>query len=309
MTTPTDESTLDPLAERWGERISAYVDGELAAEDAAEVADQIERDPTVRALAEGLRGVSAACHAAPAPAVGGDLTASVLAEARRRQAAGDDGRVATEDTLAADRLEPEGDFGLPFGRGSSRNWVWGGVAAAAALMISFYGRPGQPGPVAPTPLDRGLAVVRQAAPNLAVKNVTLTPNQLAALQRRFAMPSAGRAKLPAELMTVSQRGVELRPVDPSAVSEEGERLVYVDAGPDEVDRLLARLGERDAVEAPQSAEALPTPQAVRLQLQLKPGAKLQVKLPPGSAIQPGGVTADGKQRVLLRIRVIRAPTP
>ncbi|CAN0355418.1 unnamed protein product, partial [Ectocarpus sp. 4 AP-2014] len=117
------------------ESISAYVDGELSTADAARVEQLLAENPAAAQLADELREMATACREAPAPEFTNDLAASVVAEALRRQAEG-----AVEPN---DRLEPEGDFGLPFGK-SSRSWMWAVFASAAAVMIAFYGRPAQP---------------------------------------------------------------------------------------------------------------------------------------------------------------------
>lgn len=326
------------LTEDWGERISAYVDGELSPADAAAVEQRLASDPEARRLADELRAVGDACRLAPAPAFNTDLSQAVLAEALRRQSEGrqPEGRLADEDALV-ERLEPEGEYGLPFGK-ASRGWSWMGVAVAAALLISFYGRPNQPSG-APTiakstpaaaaqqraDLQRLVAALRQASPAVQVRNVVASPAMVDQLRQRFAMQSPQRAQLPNELMTVSQRtGMVVEAADPQAspVEQEGEELLYVDASEEEIDQLLADLQKKQggelfqveggrepsaepaAAPAPQRTTATP-PRAVRIRLQLKPGAKLLVS--PDQAATASQAAAPGRKLVVLRIKVRPQP--
>ncbi len=305
MTTNTTANNT-PLPEEWGERISAFVDGELSPSEAAVVERRLADDPVARRYADELRGISQAFRSAPEPTFEKDLASGVVAEALRRQA-----EAAVE---LPDRLEPEGEFGLPFGK-SSRNWMWAGVAAAAAVMIFFNGRAPQPQPGGPSlagqtqQVDR-LVAMQQLVPNLRVKD--LTPDKMARLQRYLAMQSAQQAKLPGELMTVSQQ-TAFEPVDPGAVSGE-EQLLYIDADEAELDRLLAQAEDVSQV-GPDRSQATPAPaapskpsvRAVPMRLKITPEmlAKLMAQQKPGAK-----QAKSGQRRVLvLRIRVQKPAEP
>ena len=287
----------------WGERISAYLDGELSAAETAEVERYLADEPAARRLADELRAVSQTVQAAPAPTFNNDLASSVMAEALRRQATGEG---AAE---LPGRLEPEGEFGLPFGK-SARGWSWAGVAVAAAVLISFFGRPERPaapgGGLAanPRPIEQAVLAMQQTAPNLRVVDYQPTPAQLSLLRRHLAVQPAS---LPGELMTVSQRsGVTVEAADPQSLGGAQEQLVYVDADEAELDRLLADLdgakqvGADRATAAPPAAKA--NVRAVPLRIKLSPEAiaKLQQQAQSGAASQakPGG-----RRLLVLRIRV------
>lgn len=333
-----------PSPDQRGEWISAYLDGELSPSEETEVGRWLADDPAAARLAADLRGVRQAVRESPAPAVAGDLRSAVLAEALRRQAAGE-GEPVTPASQQSERLEPEGDFGLPFGR-SARSWGWAGVAVAAAVLISFFGRPERPGGTGavaqnvPRPTqqlaiaqqrelarqryEHALRAMRQATPGLQVVNYEATPQTLQRLRERLA---AGSAKLPSEW----QSGAVVEPVEASAAApplEEGEeQLFYVDADEAELNRLLGEVeGESgDSVfrvgadqgaappNPPASREvvaargaAAPTPiRAVRLRLNVSPEALAKLK----AEAQNNGSQGDTPRRlVVLRIRVAPAAT-
>ncbi|MEO0530818.1 MAG: hypothetical protein AAF266_09640 [Planctomycetota bacterium] len=234
MTTNTNNRSA--LPDDVGEQISAYLDGETTPQEAAMVERLLAEDPAARRFADELRAVSRVCHEAPTPAFGRDLSSSVVAEALQRQAAGE-GQVEL-----ADRLEPEGEFGLPFGK-ASRSWMWAGVAAAAAIMI-IANRP-EP------PKARGtVAAIQQAMPNVQVVNLQASRDALARLQQRLVQQ---RPQLPAGLMTVAG----------DATTPSDEQLLYVEADdPSDLDRLLADFNEQEGglvtVDRPESEPTAPT---------------------------------------------------
>ncbi|QDT67313.1 hypothetical protein MalM25_02100 [Planctomycetes bacterium MalM25] len=291
------------VPEVWGERISAYLDGELSVAEAADVERYLADEPAARRLADDLRGVSRTVQGSPAPTFNNDLASSVVAEALRRQATGED---AAE---LPDRLEPEGDFGLPFGK-SARGWSWAGVAVAAAVLISFYGRPERPaGPgvaVTQQPIDQAVYAIQQATPNLRVVDYQATPDKLERLRRYFAVPSAQRANLPSGLMTVAEAA------DPQSLGGSQEQLVYVDAEEAELDRLLADLDGAKQVGVDRSTPAPPAApskvRAVPLRIKLSPEAIAKLK----QQAQAKGATPTapgGRRLVVLRIRVKPANKP
>lgn len=302
----TDDALPDDLAER----ISARRDGELSPAEAAEVDRLLADNPAARRFAEDLRELSRLCQASPAPVAGPDLSKSILAEALRRQAVAEENR-----PQPADRLEPEGDFGLPFGK-SSQNWAWAGVAAAAAVVMFLGGRGDQPGPgptvaVQRQQMEQRLALMQQVAPRMQVKNYEVTPDRLQRLRQVLAQRAARSTQPSGELMTVSrQAGVAFRPANPTELGANGvtEEVLCVDADEAELDRLLAELDREPGNSV--------TP--------VEPGSPTQSTAPPAkptigglwrvqaagdgaAAIPPKVSPVAGRRFIVLRIRVVPKP--
>lgn len=316
---PDDDGlTADEFLVKHGEQISAYVDGELPPAEAAEVERLLADNPEAARLADELREMSGLCQATPEPVFNRDLSEVVVAEALRRQAEG-----AVE---LADRLEPEGDFGLPFGK-SSRSWMWAVFAAAAAVMIGFYGRPAPPtgGPAiaraTPQQIQESLVAMQRAVPGMQVRRFQATPNQLVQLQRVLAQQSVQPTQAPSALMAVSKNsGVQVEPFGPTIVStdasddEPTEELICVDADEAELDRLLGGLdGEVVRVESDRETPA-PAPQvATASQAAPAPAPGIRgvwrVRLSPEAAAQliaqqqAMNPTPGQRRLVILRIQV------
>lgn len=259
------DSNPATLAAEWGESISAYVDGELSPADATRVELLLAENPAAAQLAAELREMATACREAPAPAFTNDLAASVVAEALRRQAEG-----AVEPV---DHLEPQGEFGLPFGK-SSRTWMWAVFASAAAVMIGFYGRPAPPTGGAtlanrPTPqqIEQSLVAMQRIVPGMRVRQFQATPDRLARLRQMLAQQSVQPTQAPGALMAVSQKnGVVVESLGPTIVSMNAdgeaatEELICVDADDAELDRLLGELdGEVVQVETDRTPAPAPKP--------------------------------------------------
>jgi anti-sigma factor RsiW len=305
------------LPDELGERISAYLDGELSQREAAEVERLLASDPTARLYADELRGLSQLCHTAPAPTFTRDLSSSVMAEALRRQALGEASN--NDEELS----EPESYYGLPLGKGS-RGWVWGILAAAAAVMIGFYGRPEAPqsraqiaqqnAAVNSQQLASYLNAMQQASPGMQVVNYQATPQQLQQLRQRLAFQPAQRTQLPGALMAVSE---------PADNAEAEDQLVYVEGEQAELDRLLGELknGEDGSLvtvapnhpAANQSAKPKPAPQVAVQPTPTLRAVPLRVKLTPEQIAQlqqrqqqvvPG---APQRRFVVLRIQFKTAP--
>lgn len=303
-----------PISDELGERIVAYLDGELTAPEATEVERLLADNPAAQRLADDFRGVSRACSESPEPVFTRDLSSSVVAEALRRQAAG-------EGTVEpVDRLEPDGDFGLPFGK-ASRNWAWAVVAAAAAVMIAFNGPSDSTSPTGASPqggqvavqLPQHLRAMQRAAPGVQVVNFQATPDMVARLRQRLALQSAQRAQLPGELMEVSQKGVVVEPADTALSPESDEQLLYLDADEAELDRLLNELNQEEEgalvpvePDAPQRQAAKPAP---------SPGIRavpLRVKVSPeqlASLLQQQQQAAPEGQRRIVVLRIQLKPRP
>ncbi|MGL4511762.1 MAG: anti-sigma factor family protein [Lacipirellulaceae bacterium] len=300
------------------ELLSAYLDGEVTPAERAAVEERLRSDPTARRLLESLTGVVELCRAEPLTRISTDLSAAVLAEASRRRAAERDSRP----------LEPTGDFGLPFGR-SARSWVWAGVAAAAAIMIGFFGRTDRP----TSRLEQGLAQMQEAVPGLRVVRLDVTPEGRQALERALkqhgiALAASGAQPMPTELG---------RFVEPVASPEaDDDQLVMVSAEAPRMREVLSEL-ERDdqvfRVEADRSLDyasdaagpsavgargvgvpigATPAPagfpvgQAIRIQLRFTPGVRQTApqNAPPANVVRaaPAGVTGPAPVVFVLRVR-------
>lgn len=301
-----------------GERISAYLDGELSQREAVEVERLLASDPAARRFADELRGLSALCqqamgHAGPAPSFTRDLSSSVVAEALRRQATGEtDGTDDSADDLA----EPESYYGLPLGKGS-RGWVWAVVAAAAAVMIGFYGRPDAPRSRAQVAQQRAvvnsqqlasyLNAMQQASPGMQVVNYQATPERLQQLRQRLAFQPAQRTQLPGALMAVSE---------PADNADAEDQLVYVEGEQADLDRLLGELkdGEDGALvkvapdRMPTAAPVttpMPTLRAVPLRVTLTPEQIAQLQQQ--QRLQAQATGAAPRRFVVLRIQFRPAP--
>ncbi len=316
MSTPPNSTTLP---EELGERISAYLDGELSQREAADVERLLASDPAARRFADDLRSLGQLCHAAPAPTFTRDLSSSVVAEALRRQATG---QANNDEDLA----EPESYYGLPLGKGS-RGWVWAVVAAAAAVMIGFFGRPEAPqgraqiaqqnAAVRSQQLASYLNAMKQASPGMQVVNYQATPERLRQLRQRLAFQQPQRAQLPGALMAVSE---------PANNADAEDQLVYVEGEQAELDRLLSELDDGEGgslvTVAPnqsasgQSAKPKTVPQAVPQPAPNVRAVPLRVKLTPeqiAALLQqqqlrqqqhPG---ATQRRFVILRIQLKPAP--
>ncbi|TWT46705.1 hypothetical protein Pla111_18060 [Botrimarina hoheduenensis] len=227
-----------PLPEEACERISAYLDGELSPDEQAEIERLLGTNAAARRLADDLLALRNLCQEQAAPTFDRDLSQGVLAEALRRQAAGslespaDNGPHEPKDLRG---LEPDGEFGLPFGR-SARGWVWAGVAAAAALMIGFYGRPEPRG--GSGSFDQNIAAMQRAVPGLQVVDVETTPERWQRVLGERLAPSAA-PELPVTLAAAKRSGLQVEPAAP--MRDAKEQLLYLDGGREQVEGLLAEL--------------------------------------------------------------------
>ncbi|HEX6963921.1 MAG TPA: zf-HC2 domain-containing protein [Lacipirellula sp.] len=106
------------------ELLSAYVDGELTADERAAVEERLRADPHVAELVEELRSISSAIKSLPRETLGHDLRASIQAEL-------DETRVDAQRQVIplSEPLDPP--------RGFYRGFLWSTIAIAAALMIMF----------------------------------------------------------------------------------------------------------------------------------------------------------------------------
>lgn len=202
-------------------------------------------DPAAAELARDFGRLRAACLATP-PQAFRDLRGSVLDEIADREAA------AESRVEVAGRLEPEGDFGLPFGR-SSRSWAWAGLAVAAALLIGFYGRPDPPAArqtvarqSASPQITDVVNRVRQALPQTRKVRITTTPEGLRRLEqllasRGYQLGQPAAAAAPPELVALRKFGVE------TAKAKADNQLLLVSAERPAVSGLLQDLEKEEGM--------------------------------------------------------------
>ncbi len=114
------------------ELLSAYLDGELSAEERAAVEARLATDPAAQQMLHELRSVSQSVQAMPTETIGRDLSEEILRRAREAKPAL--GAAAKSGT--ASQPSPFGDT-IPkitiFG--SKRAWIWASLALAAGLLI------------------------------------------------------------------------------------------------------------------------------------------------------------------------------
>jgi anti-sigma factor RsiW len=117
------------------ELLSAYLYGELSADERAAVEARLATDPAAQQLLHELRSVSQSVQAMPTESLGRDLSEDIIR--RARETASTPGR-SSSATAAAAAPEPSrlGDT-IPKIRifNSKRAWIWASMALAAGLLI------------------------------------------------------------------------------------------------------------------------------------------------------------------------------
>lgn len=124
------------------ELLSAYIDGELTAEELRAVEQWIATDPAASAMVEELRAVSGAVQSLPAATVPAEWTAKL--HKRLDVVARGEGNTGSADTTRS----------LSIGR-SMRGWMWSAAAIAAAVLIMF---------ILPREAEQDLAMREREAP-------------------------------------------------------------------------------------------------------------------------------------------------
>ncbi|MFH1268938.1 MAG: zf-HC2 domain-containing protein, partial [Planctomycetota bacterium] len=119
------------------ELFSAYLDGELTADEQAEVERLLAASPAARQLVDELRALSASLQALPTYRIGEDISARVLRRAERRMLS----EPAPAGPGVKDATQAEGPPWLALLRrvARPRNLVWPGVAVAVALLFMVFG--------------------------------------------------------------------------------------------------------------------------------------------------------------------------
>jgi hypothetical protein len=115
------------------ELFSAYLDGELTAEEQAEVEKLLATSPAARQLLDELRALSSSLQALPTYQIGEDISQQVLRLAAQGKL---DQHIAAEGPKEAGE-QPEGPVWRAMVRRLTRprNWVWAGIAVAVALLL------------------------------------------------------------------------------------------------------------------------------------------------------------------------------
>jgi len=115
------------------ELFSAYLDGELTAEEQAEIERLLAASPAARQLVDELRALSTSLQALPSHAIGEDISGQVLRKAERR--------MLSEPTAARPRKPEASQAEVPTWRvivrrvARPRTLAWSGVAVAVALLL------------------------------------------------------------------------------------------------------------------------------------------------------------------------------
>ena len=135
------------------ELFSAYLDGELTADEQVRVEQMLATSPEARQLLEELRALGGTLQGLPQEKLDEDLSARVLEIAERRMLLPDDCRRHKPSAgRAAEALQPPdadsiGWLGIPWreiswrGMFSTRALVWSAVVVATAIIISFNSPP------------------------------------------------------------------------------------------------------------------------------------------------------------------------
>lgn len=124
MANPSNKPNSTAPADEWSDEwLSAYVDGELDAQQRAAVEQRLKADPAAQALVDSFRQVSNTLRSAPTGRAPDALAAGV---ARR---------------IAETPLEhvTPGKSARRLLVGTPRRWMWAGIAVAASLMFAFLG--------------------------------------------------------------------------------------------------------------------------------------------------------------------------
>ena len=220
------------------ELFSAYLDGELSAEEQAEVEQLLATSPAARQFMDELRAISAGLQALPTRRLQADLSDKVLREAERRILGH---RPDLRSQVASDESgNPDKASGFRrFFR--FRNFFWPGLAVAVAVMLMVSEHrtaPRDPVVVAPgTPTRDG----PRTPPSIRAIAEPSPPGQHADAERPARRDAAGvqpaisgpADALPAAEPSVATLDETVRPGPEAA----GDAVVSPPAGPTAVWRL------------------------------------------------------------------------
>jgi anti-sigma factor RsiW len=116
------------------ELLSAYLDGELSADERAAVEARLATDPAAQQLLHELRSVSQSVQALPTESLGRDVSDEVIR--RAHESAPRPGTAPSAKTVAASEQSRAGHT-MPKIRifHSKRAWIWASMALAAGLLL------------------------------------------------------------------------------------------------------------------------------------------------------------------------------
>ncbi|MBN1393420.1 MAG: zf-HC2 domain-containing protein [Pirellulales bacterium] len=198
------------------ELLGAYLDGELTADEQAEVERLLAADPAARQLLDDLRALSVALQALPQEKVGEDLSEAVLrAAARRVLLDGPPGEQAGSTPVA------------PLGRSffrrlfNVRGLAYAGLAAAFALMIVFL-EWNQLDPAARNEGKQTARAVRK--PERSREERDGLPPSIQSARDSVVAPAAAPPPL-GSLAMKSAKSRDLAPRDESSIPDRSELLV------------------------------------------------------------------------------------
>jgi hypothetical protein len=271
------------------ELLSAYLDGELPAEDAAAVEARLAADPAAAELLHQLRAVSQAVQGLSQEVVGRDLSDAIVRrveESRHKSGAAPvPASLAIESGVGpTNGAAPQTASSMPtltVGR-TRRGWVWASLAAAAAVLIMIF----QSNPVG----NQNLPDMARRGRPAAESN---RPEQLAQDQLEFRARNEPAAPTVADLadtdaVSQSTPSLELRDSTRNFRRELEERSVDGPTAPPEplaASEGEARFGMEQASE-PDGAARVPMA-APTVQLSVQPPAQeKESMLAAGAAVPP-----------------------
>ena len=119
------------------ELLSAYLDGELSADERAAVEARLATDPAAQQLLHELRSVSQSVQALPTESLGRDLSEEIIRRAREATPA--PAKRASDRKPLPHRTTSRSGDAMPKIRifNSKRAWIWASMALAAGLLMMF----------------------------------------------------------------------------------------------------------------------------------------------------------------------------
>lgn len=197
------------------ELLSAYLDGELTAEEQARVERLLAADPEARQLVDELRALSSSVKALPPHAIGRDISEEVISRAQRQMP------TPPAPARAREHEPPEDENQVPAWRAivrrvaRPRNFVWSAVAVAVVVLLMVMKPDTLNGPRRPSIAMKSAADAEQPAatpgPAPSIQSREVAVEVLVAEEAAPAeMPARGVAAGRIGLGEVEARGGEAR---------------------------------------------------------------------------------------------------
>lgn len=256
------------------ELLSAYLDGELPADERVRVEQLLATNPAARQQLDEMRALSSTLHSLPVQKLNEDLSDRVLRLAERRMLSGTSPAVSPEPL--AQSPEPGLDWkSIGQGLRRPRTWLWPAIALAVGLLL-WVRSPEAPNP----PAGRQVATARKATPPAEAPSIQAAPSAAPA----SPAPPAPEPLADAEGRTAGERDLS-RPAQAEASADR-------------------RMADKLAAEAPAKAPALSAPKKESAGTELKFGAESapaaaspppasMAKRPPVAASQPTPMDRPG----------------